>query len=108
VYGRDKFIEFRPLEKLGVRFKRQLIVSALCTPVKPCLNVTHTLHRICQETMGLVVRDNCGNRWYAGVQVPLFTQMSDPTVGTIWIGDIVVTEVATPELTVQNIGQVQP
>lgn len=108
VYGRDKFIEFRPLETLGVRFKRQLIISAMCTPKEPCLDVVHGLHMICQATTTLVVRDNCGNRWYAGVQVPTFTHMSDPGVGDIWIGDIVVTEVATPVLTAQNIGQVQP
>jgi hypothetical protein len=108
IYGRDKFIEFRPLEKLGMRFKRTLIISALCTPKKPCIDVVHDLHEICQETTGLVVRDGCGNRWYAGVQVPSFTQLTDPTVGTIWLGDILVTEVATPVLTIQNVGQVQP
>lgn len=108
VYGRDKFVQFRPLEKLGVRFKRQLIISALCTPKEPCFDVVHGLREVCHEATGLVVRDRCGNRWYAGVQAPTVTSLSDPVVGDIWLADIVVTEVATPVLTAQNIGQVQP
>lgn len=108
VYGRDKYVEFRPLEKLGLRFKRRLTITALCTPVKPCIQVVHALHEICEETTGLVVRDTCGNRWYAGVQVPTFTQLHDPGVGDIWLADVIVTEVATPVLTVGNVGEVQP
>lgn len=108
VYGRDNFVEFRPIETLGLRFKRRLTIAALCTPVKPCIDVVHTLHEICQETTGLVVRDTCGNRWYAGVQVPTFTQLHDPGVGDIWFADIIVTEVATPVLTAMNVGEVQP
>jgi hypothetical protein len=106
VYGRDGLVAFRPLEQLGLRFKRKLLIQALCTPVKPCIDVMHRLHEICRSTVGLVVRDTCGNRWYAGVQVPTFTNFHDPYVGDIWTGDIVVTEVTTPVVTAENAGSV--
>lgn len=106
VYGRDKYIGFRPLETLGLRFKRRIIVTALCTPVKPCIDVVHQLHEVCQATTGLVVRDQCGNRWYAAVQMPSFTQVHDPDLGDIWLADIVVTELTTPVVTPMNIGLV--
>lgn len=107
VYGRDKHISFRPLERLGLRFRRRLLISALCTPVKPCIQVTDKIHEICQASVGyLVVRDRCGNRWYAAVNVPTLTQVHDPDLGDLWLADIEVTELATPVVTPENAGDV--
>lgn len=104
VYGRDKHISFRPLERLGLRFQRRLLVSALCTPMAPCLNVIEGIHEICHAHVGyLVVRDRCGNRWYATVAMPSFTQVHDPDVGDFWLVDVVVTELATPIISVDTV-----
>lgn len=97
VYGRDNFLAFRPTEKLGLRFERRLMVSGLCTVDYPCLSVAQGIRDVTTAPVSyLVVRDRCGNRWYAAVTVPTITQMTDPTVGDLWFVDIVVTEVATP------------
>lgn len=106
VYGRDKFVAFRPLETLGLRFKRQVIVAALCTPVEPCVQVVDRLRQITQESTGLVVRDQCGNRWYAAVQMPSFMQVTDPSLGDLWLAELIVTELTTPVLTPLNVDEV--
>lgn len=105
VYGRDKHISFRPLERLGLRFQRQVMIQGLCTPEVPCLDVTLGLHDICHAPVStLVVRDSCGNRWYATVNVPSFTQLHDPHVGDIWLATIEVTELATPIISGDTLG----
>jgi hypothetical protein len=107
IYGRDKHVAFRPLERLGLRFKRRLMVSALCTPVAPCLNVTDGIREIGAAPVGyLVVRDRCGNRWISTVQVPTLTQLHDPDIGDIWLVDIEVTELADPIITPESVGVV--
>ena len=105
VYGRDKHISFRPLERLGFRFQRRLLVAALCTPETPCLDVIEGIHEICHAHVGfLVVRDNCGNRFYATISMPSFTSLHDPDLGDIWLVDVVVTELATPVISPETIG----
>lgn len=100
VYGRDNHLAFRPSERLGLQFQRRLIVSALCTPVKPCLDVVDGIRNITAAPVEyLVVRDNCGNRWYASVVAPTILRISDPDLGDIWLVDIKVTELATPVIT---------
>lgn len=100
VYGRDKFLAFRPLERLGLQFSRTLLVRALCTPEAPCLNVTKKLRDVAAASGGAqVVRDRCGNRWYASVSVPSLTQLSDPDVGDMWLATLQVTELADPIVT---------
>lgn len=101
IYGRDKFLAFRPLEKLGLRFQRDILIAALCTPETPCLSVTDGLKNIASAPVAfLVVRDRCGNRWYSTVAIPTLTQLHDPTLGDIWLAAIEVTELATPVITV--------
>jgi hypothetical protein len=103
MYGRDKFVGFRPLERLGLRFKRRVIISALCAPIAPCIKVADRLQLISEfATDHLVVRDSCGNRWYASVSVPTLTRLHDPAVGDIWLADIVVTELTTPIVTEED------
>lgn len=100
IYGRDKFLAFRPLERLGLQFNRTLLVRALCTPEAPCLNVTAKLRDVAAAAGGSqVVRDRCGNRWYASVSVPSLTQLSDPDVGDMWLATLQVTELADPIVT---------
>jgi hypothetical protein len=108
VYGRDKHFSFRPLEKLGLRFRRRLTISALCTPVKPCLQVADGIRQVVQSPTGLVVRDTCGNRWYAAVTVPSLTQLHDPDLGDLWFANVEVTELSTPVLTEATVGEVFP
>lgn len=101
VYGRDYQLAFRPLERKGVTFARNLMISALCTPTTPCIDVVERLRELTTAaTPYLVVRDYCGNRWYASVVVPTVTQHRVPGLkgdrDTLWFVDIRVTELVTP------------
>jgi hypothetical protein len=102
IYGRDKFLVFKPSERLGLQWQRRLLVSALCTPELPCMDVVAGIRAITSAPVDLVVRDNCGNRWYADVAAPKIMQLTDPSVGDQWLVDVTVTEVATPIITAET------
>lgn len=101
IYGEDNQLAFRPTEMRGMQFSRQLILAALCANNPPCLaNATATLRGISiAPEPYLVVRDNCGGRWFAAVAFATATYLADPGIhnGGIWLGDVQVTELVTPE-----------
>lgn len=105
VYGRDHQIAFRPLERKGIAFSRRLIVSALCTASSPCLDVVAGLRDLTGAGQPyLVVRDYCGNRWYAAVTTDRVIRSTVPglkgNADSVWLVDIQVTELVTPEVQV--------
>jgi hypothetical protein len=103
VYGRDHHLAFRPTERLGLRWERQLLVAAMCTPTGPSLDLVQNIRDITAAPVSyLVVRDREGNRWYASVDVPKLTQMTDPTIGDTWLVDVVVTELVTPDISAET------
>jgi hypothetical protein len=99
VYGRDNQLAFRPAEKLGVAFNRTLLVSPLCQNEVPCLEAVRPLRDLMTAPVDfLVVRDTCGNSWYASLNVPTVTQFSSPDMPDLWTANIEVVELAEPIL----------
>lgn len=99
VYGRDNQLAFRPLETRGVTFRRNLLVSPLCQAEVPCLEVMRPLRDLMTEPVPfLVVRDTCGNRWYANLTVSSATRLSSPQLPDLWTAQIEVVELAAPIL----------
>jgi hypothetical protein len=71
MYGRNKQVAFRPLERKGDRFQRVVLLNAFCSAVPPTRAVFSPLQDIAWAPVPYVcVRDGEGNRWYANVQVP--------------------------------------
>lgn len=100
VYGRDKQLKFRPTERRGVRFRRQLLVSPLCEDQVPCLDVVQPLVDLMVEPVPfVVVRDTCGNRWFAGIELETSTQLSTVGLPDLWTAQVQVTELAEPVVT---------
>lgn len=101
MYGRDGVVAFRPLERLGKRFKRRLLLSALCTTFdEPSLDVVKALEDIMAAGANyLVVRTTGRDRFYATLTIDHLLQVVDRQLGDIWYGDVEVTEVSTPDFT---------
>lgn len=97
VYGRDNQLAFRPTEKRGVRFRRNLLVSPLCEAEVPCLDAVKPLRDLMTEPVPIVVaRDTCGNRWYASVVVDTAVQLSSPGLPDLWTAQVTIVELAAP------------
>lgn len=97
VYGRDKQLKFRPMERRGLRFQRQLLVSPMCEDHAPCLEVVQPLVDLMVEPITVVVvRDDCGNRWFAGVEVDTTTQLATVGLPDLWTAAVTITELADP------------
>lgn len=110
VYGRDNQLAFRPLERKGLTFSRRLLVSALCTATTPCLDVVRGMRDLTNAQVPyLVVRNACGDRWYANVQLSTVIRQQVPELrngeGTIWFVDIRVTELVTPVIEVPTVDE---
>lgn len=104
MYNRDGQVMFRPTERLGMRFTRPLLLSALCTTItEPSLDsLQAVLDLIASPGSHLVVRDGEHNRWYAGIRLVNVLQTIDEHLGAIWTGDIEVTEVSAPILDISD------
>lgn len=97
VYGRDNQLAFRPLETRGVTFRRNLLVSPFCEAEVPCLEALRPLRDLMTEPVPfLVVRDTCGNRWYASLTVSSALQFSNPGLPDLWTAQVEVVELAAP------------
>lgn len=92
MYGRDKQVAFRPIERKGDQFTRTVLIDAFCAVEPPSRARWHPLQDLAWAPVPYVcVRDHEGNRWYANVQVPGGT-VNTPDVRSF--AEIVVTEVA--------------
>lgn len=70
MYGKDFYTAFRPLERGGVRFQRNVLVNAAAISV-PTLPGFKSLRDLAWDQVSYVcVRDEQGNRWFATVLVP--------------------------------------
>lgn len=70
-YGRDYVVRFRPLERGGTRFTRRLLTSGFSSPVRPGPEAFTALRDLAWASLSYVcVRDESGNRWFAGIDVP--------------------------------------
>jgi len=70
MYNKDFYTVFRPLERGGEQFTRNLLVNAAAIS-PPTLGDFRSLRNMAWDQVPYIcVRDEGGNRWFANVQVP--------------------------------------
>lgn len=70
MYDRDFFTAFRPSERGGDRFTRQVLVQAAAIAPETLADFTSLRDMAWADTSYICVRDEDGNRWLATVMVP--------------------------------------
>lgn len=71
LYGRDYQVAFRPLERRGVRFRRNLLVRGAVADGVVGPAAVDALRDLAAATLSYVaVRDESGNRWFGTITVP--------------------------------------
>jgi hypothetical protein len=90
MYGKDFYTAFRPLERGGEQFSRNVLVQAAAIAA-PTLPDFTSLRDMAWDTVSYIcVRDGEGNRWFANVQVPSGTVTNRRK---LYIASVNVTEV---------------
>jgi hypothetical protein len=70
MYNKDFFTAFRPLERGGERFQRNILVQAAAISPETLADFT-SLRNMAWDTVPYIcVRDEDGNRWFASINVP--------------------------------------
>lgn len=91
LHMRDYQVAFKPLERGGVQFSRQVIVNAIATPAARLDRGFLALRDLAWESLSYVcVLDTRGNRWLAYVTVPTGTVRG---TNEVYIADITIVEV---------------
>lgn len=95
LYGRNGQVSFRPAERKGVRFERNLLLSAMRAVALPTLDVSDALRNLAWAPLPYVcVRDGEGNRWFATLEVPTTTNVR--TEGSErWYAEVAITVAST-------------
>ncbi len=92
IYGRERQVAFRPMERKGISFERTLLLNAICSVSQPTMDLFAPLRDLSWAPLPYVcVRDGEGNRWYAALQV---SAGANRRPGEMWYAGITVTEVA--------------
>lgn len=96
IYGRNRPVAFRPMERRGDAFPRTLLLNALCSVTRPSMATFHPLRDLSWAPIPYVcVRDGEGNRWFASLEVPDGRNRRADAAGTeLWLADIQIVEVA--------------
>jgi hypothetical protein len=110
IFGRNRQVAFRPLERRGDSFSRTLLLNALCTVTLPSMATFSPLRDLAWAPVPYVcVRDGEGNRWFASLSVPDGSnRRADTGNTTLWLAEIGITEVAdTPAIHDTSVPQVE-
>jgi hypothetical protein len=94
MYDRDFFTAFRPLERGGESFSRQILVQAAAIDPETLADFTSLRNMAWASVPYICVRDEDGNRWFANVQVPTGRVMKNRTLYLAQIDVIEVTATA--------------
>lgn len=94
MYDRDFFTAFRPLERGGESFSRQILVQAAAIDPETLADFTSLRSMAWASVPYICVRDEDGNRWFANVQVPTGRVMKNRTLYLAQIDVIEVTATA--------------
>lgn len=96
IYGRNRQVAFRPIERRGDSWERTVLLNAFCTVARPSMSTFHPLRDLAWAPIPYVcVRDGEGNRWLASLVVPEGSNRRADAAGTeLWLARIGVTEVA--------------
>jgi hypothetical protein len=110
IYGRNRQVAFRPLERKGMSWGRTLLMSALCSVVPPTLAQYDPLRDLAWAPIPYVcIRDGEGNRWYASMAVGGGSNRRSGPGGSqeLWTANIEVVEVADrPSVVDTSVAQV--
>jgi hypothetical protein len=110
MFGRDGQVAFRPLERKGDHWQRQVLLSALCSVARPSMALFNPLRDLAWAPVPYVcVRDGEGNRWLASLTVTGGDNRRADTANTeLWLADIGITVVATvPAVHDTTVAQVE-
>ena len=110
IYGRNRQVAFRPLERRGDSFSRILLLNALCTVTLPSMATFSPLRDLAWAPIPYVcVRDGEGNRWFASLSVPGGSnRRADTGNTTLWLAEIGITEVSdSPSVHDTSVAQVE-
>lgn len=95
MYGRNRHVAFRPLERRGQGWQRTLLMSAMCSVLPPSLAQFDPLRDLAWAPIPYVcIRDGEGNRWYASLGVTGGHDRRSGPSTDLWTADITVAEVA--------------
>lgn len=70
MYGRDFFTAFRPMERGGEQFSRNILVSAAAISPETLADFVDLRDLAWDDVPYVCVRDEDGNRWFASISVP--------------------------------------
>lgn len=70
MYNRDFFTAFRPTERGGEQFQRNILVQAAAISPETLANFTSLRDMAWEDVSYICVRDESGNRWFSTVLVP--------------------------------------
>lgn len=110
MFGRNRQVAFRPLERRGDQFTRTILLNALCAVTLPSMATYSPLRDLAWAPIPYVcVRDGEGNRWYASLTVPGgINRRADTGDTTMWLADIGIAEIAdTPAVHDTSVPQVE-
>lgn len=96
MYDRDFFIAFRPLERGGEQFTRDVLVQAAAIPPETLADFTSLRDLAWDDLNYVCVRDEDGNRWLAAVQVPSGNVLKNRRLYIAPVQITEVTETPTP------------
>jgi hypothetical protein len=90
MYKRNFQVGFKPTERGGETFTRDILVQAAAVALPKLANVTSLRDMAWQNVPYVCVRDNVGDRWFAFVQVPSEKVQRN---GRLYIASVAITEV---------------
>jgi hypothetical protein len=109
MYGRQRVVAFRPLERRGDGFSRTVLLSFGCTVALPSMDLFRPLRDLAWAPIPYVcVRDGEGNRWYVSLRVPTGRNRRADDQGTeLWVAEIGMVEVSdVPSIHDTSVAQV--
>lgn len=90
MYNRNYQVGFKPTERGGEVFSRNILVNAAAVSLPRLANVKSLRDMAWQDVPYICVRDNLGDRWFAFVQVPNERVQRN---GRLYIAQVGITEV---------------
>lgn len=90
MYNRDFFTAFRPLERGGEQFARQILVQAAAISPETLADFTSLRDMAWASVPYVCVRDEDGNRWLATIAVPSGRVLNNRK---LYFADVAITEV---------------
>jgi hypothetical protein len=96
MYGRDFVTVFRPTERGGTNFGRNLLVQAAAISPETLEDFTSLRNMAWTNVPYICLRDEDGNRWFANVSVPSGTVLRDRRLYMAPVTIVEVTQTAAP------------